>query len=100
MGEKSNMGGIKMAKFDINQSINAQAKLCEKKNYPHFAPKSGVCWCCNQNIYEQIGWKRDELGRKIRVDLEKADFKTGISTEKAGKELITGCPHCNRTYCD
>lgn len=89
-----------MVKFDINQSINAQAKLCEEKEYPHFAPKDGVCWHCGCNFYEQVSWKRDELGRKIRVDLEKADFKTGISTEKAGKELITGCPHCNRTYCD
>lgn len=89
-----------MAKFDINESIEAQAKLCEDKDYPHFAPSSGRCWCCNQNIYEQIGWKYDKFGDKVRTDSEKADFKTGISTEKAGKELITGCPHCNRSYCD
>ncbi|HHT04525.1 MAG TPA: hypothetical protein GX005_09445 [Bacteroidales bacterium] len=25
---------------------------------------------------------------------------TGITLEMAGKELITGCPHCCRTYCD
>ncbi|WP_373845721.1 hypothetical protein [Clostridium sp.] len=86
--------------FDIQKSIEAQAKLCKEKEYPRFAPKDGICWCCNQNIYEQIGWKHDESGRKIRVSLDKATHVTGISVERAREELITGCPHCNRTYCD
>lgn len=71
--------------FDINQSILAQKKYCEEKELPHFAPYTGRCWSCNQNIYTPI---------------ENSGRTTGINVEKAGKELVTGCPHCNRSYCD
>lgn len=61
---------------NIELKIKAQKEYCEKHNVPHFAPNDGVCWCCNNQIYEHI------------------------SIEKASNELITGCPCCNRSYCD
>ena len=60
----------------IKQKIEAQEKYCKEHKAPHFAPHSGICWSCNKQIYEKI------------------------SLEKAATELITGCPHCNRSYCD
>ena len=63
----------------------AQTKYCHDNEYPHFAPK-GKCWKCNKNIYESI-----DQGN---------GYFTGIDVEKASSELITGCPHCNRSYCD
>ncbi|MFU1797335.1 hypothetical protein ACM1RC_25950 [Paenibacillus azoreducens] len=76
--------------FDVQQSIKAQKKYCEEKQFPHFAPASGSCWSCGRNIYspiEKAGWN----GKT---------YTTGITVEKAGSELVTGCPHCNRSYCD
>lgn len=74
-----------MDKYDVQKSIEAQKRYCEEKGYPHFAPRSGVCWNCRRQIYEAVNNKYGE---------------TGITTEKAGRELVTGCPHCNRSYCD
>jgi hypothetical protein len=71
-----------MSEFNVSASIQAQKKLCDEKQLPHFAPKSGECWRCQRNIYEP-----DERG-------------FGITTERAGAELVTGCPHCFRSYCD
>lgn len=56
----------------IQERVKAQADLCNEMNYPHFAPRDGVCWNCKGQIY----------------------------TRKDGKSLITGCPLCGRTYCD
>ncbi|WP_339271678.1 hypothetical protein NYE54_09120 [Paenibacillus sp. FSL K6-1330] len=87
--------------YNTNESIEAQKKYCEEHEAPHFAPNTGRCWNCNQNIYQPIGWKY-ENGRGIRVAADSPDCNhiTGITIEKAGKELVTGCPHCNRSYCD
>lgn len=71
--------------FDSAKARKAQADLCKEKNYPHFAPLSGVCWNCKKDIYQQI---------------DRGTYKTGISVEQATESLITGCPHCNRSYCD
>lgn len=90
-------GGTKM--FDIAKASEAQKKYCEKNQDPHFAPKSGRCWSCKDNIYEEIGWKIVN-GCREKTPLEKADIKTGITVEEAASGLITGCPHCNRSYCD
>lgn len=78
--------------YDIQQSIKAQEKYCEEHEAPHFAPKTGRCWSCNQNIYApgHHVWKGKSDGRE----------SAGISVEKAGRELVTGCPHCHRSYCD
>ena len=71
--------------FDIIEAAKAQANLCSAKGYPHFAPTSGRCYNCGKNIYQQI---------------DHGDFKTGVSVERAGHELITGCPHCHYSYCE
>jgi hypothetical protein len=76
--------------FDVNKSIAAQEKLCMEKGYPHFAPMNGVCWWCHRNIYNPVEHERKTL----------TPYITGIDVEKAGRKLVTGCPHCNRSYCD
>lgn len=76
---------INGATYDPVQAIKAQKKFCEEHKLPQFAPYDGICFRCRQNIYKQV-----ERGERV----------TGISVEGAGSHLITGCPHCNRTYCD
>lgn len=71
--------------YDINKSIIAQQKYCEDNNLPHFAPDNGYCWFCNRNIYTKC---------------EYVGHNTGISTMSAKNHLVTGCPHCNRSFCD
>lgn len=74
--------------YDALKATEAQSKYCQEHGYPHFAPKSGRCWRCNQNIY--VDGKRCNDNRSSK----------GISVERAGRELITGCPHCNWDFCD
>lgn len=72
--------------FDAVKANEAQKNYCKEKGYPHFAPV-GKCFRCNKNIYE--------------VHTNKyTGYESGISVERAGSELITGCPHCNWSYCD
>lgn len=61
---------------EIKEKIEAQKKYCIEKKLPHFAPSDGRCWRCNRQIYERI------------------------SLKEASTDLITGCPWCNRSYCD
>ena len=77
-----------MAEFDRDKAIEAQKKYCAENRLPRFAPDNG--WCrCGKNIYER------HLNTTFRLA-----YYSGISVEQAGEELITGCPHCQRTYCD
>lgn len=71
--------------FDVEASKAAQKKLQQDKGYPDFAPASGFCWNCKRQIYQEI---------------DRGEYKSGITVEKASSELVTGCPHCHRTYCD
>lgn len=73
--------------FNVSDSMVAQEHYCKEKEYPLFAPNNGICWKCNKQIYAE--------GKNRMGNLSK-----GISVEKAGSELITGCPHCNWSYCD
>ena len=77
--------------FNAPKSIEAQRKYCEDNKAPHFAPKNGICWNCGRNIYEEC--------QIVRVYIDSIRSK-GITTEKAANSLVTGCPHCNRSYCD
>lgn len=80
--------------YNIQLSIKGQKEQCEKTGAPHFAPKSGVCWKCRKNIYtphKQIHLPGTQY---------ESELTTGISIEKASSQLVTGCPHCNRSYCD
>lgn len=61
------------------RGVAAQESYCKEKNLPFFIPANGVCFSCGQSIFEG---------------------DNAISVDKAGKFLITGCPHCSRTYCD
>lgn len=74
--------------YNISEAIKAQYLYCKTKILPHFAPDNGICWTCHQNIYSENG--RTRIGHGAH----------GISVESAGNHLITGCPFCNRTYCD
>ncbi|MEG0471300.1 MAG: hypothetical protein RR588_03100 [Solibacillus sp.] len=74
--------------FNVLESTKAQAEYCTENKAPHFAPKSGVCWNCNKNIYQEHPNKYNP------------NIMSGISVEEAKKQLVTGCPHCNRSYCD
>ena len=51
-------------------------------------------------LQEEI-WKI-EYGRRIQVPLDSKELHhtTGITVEEASTKLVTGCPHCNRSYCD
>ena len=88
-----------MSEFNIGASIKAQSEYCEREGAPHFAPRDGNCWNCRSNIYEPRHWKF-EMGRGIRASKEAATLTTGIPLDKAASRLVTGCPHCNRSYCD
>ncbi len=75
--------------FDVAKACEAQAKLCKEKAFPHFAPTNGVCWGCGRNIYEPQTVTHGERS-----------YSVGSTVESAAKSLITGCPHCHRSYCD
>lgn len=71
--------------FDPEKAHAAQSKYCKEHNYQHFAP-TRRCFRCNKIIYKQY---ENVNG-----------IKTGISVEKAGSELINGCPHCHWSFCE
>lgn len=72
--------------YDIKKAKEAQIQYCVSKKLPHFAPIDGVCFRCHRNIYKKF---------------ERSDGNyTGITVEGAGSFLITGCPHCYRSFCD
>jgi len=64
--------------YNIQEAIKVQKEYCEKTGSPHFAPYTGGCYKCRRNIYGEGGY----------------------SVEYASKGLVTGCPFCNRSYCD
>ena len=80
--------------FNVEESIKGQKEFCEKSNCPKFAPPTGVCWSCHKNIYEEV--QHNILIKMV----DRKSVTTGISTEAAKTGLITGCPHCHRSYCD
>lgn len=61
--------------IDFAQLHAAQAVLCKAKGWPHFAPR--VCWKCHREIYSHP-----------------------TAQAEAAVTLITGCPHCHKSYCD
>ena len=80
-----------MSKYNSDLARLKQAEYC-KENGPHFAPESGNCWTCKRNIYEPWTRMRDiNQGREL--------VTTGVTVKEATNRLITGCPHCHRSYC-
>ena len=82
---------MKEEKYNIQDSIKAQKQHCKKKDSPIFAPAHGKCYRCHKNIYKKHTKTRMFLG-------EEKETTTGITVEKAGNEVITGCPHCNYSF--
>lgn len=83
--------------YDPLAATVAQSRLCDERSVPHFAPKSGRCWRCGQNIYLPGKKCYSVTGRKMeRTDRD----SRGITVERAGREHITGCPHCNWSFCE
>jgi hypothetical protein len=80
-----------MKEYNIDKSVNAQKEYVKETQSPHFAPTSGRCWSCSKNIYKEYS----------HINLyTQSEYSTGIDVEQAGRALVTGCPHCNRSYCD
>lgn len=71
--------------YDIDKAIAAQWEYCDKHALPHFAPVGGRCSRCGWNVFEPR---------------EYSNGVTGVDVETAGRKHITGCPHCNNTFCD
>lgn len=61
---------------DVRFAIASQEKYCKDNHDPLFAPQDGFCHSCGKQIYVN-GYE-----------------------DRASNELITGCPHCHRSYCD
>jgi hypothetical protein len=85
---------------ELRECSLAQSDHC--KDGPLFAPPGGKCYRCGRNIYQNVGWKEETLYKATEVikDGEEVSFVTGISLEKAKNEMITGCPHCNYSFCE
>ena len=61
--------------YELNDKIEAQKKYCKLNGLPNFAG-NGNCFSCGKNVF------------------------SAITIEQSGKDLITGCPHCNKSFCD
>jgi len=83
-----------LSTFNAFEARKAQAEYCKRTGAPHFAPENGICWSCKSNIYQ----KKETVYNKGTN--RKEIFESGVSVEIAAGRLITGCPHCNRSYCD
>ena len=75
-----------METYNSIKANEAQAKYCKENNLPHFAPTRN-CYRCHKDIYQKIEYPNKS-------------YITGISVERAGSRLITGCPHCNYSFCE
>lgn len=72
--------------YDAKVAAYLQYKHCADSGHLLFAPNDGRCYHCGRNIYEPV--KR------------KDGTETGITVEAAGKTVVTGCPHCNYSFCE
>lgn len=70
-------------RFDVAESIKNQAAIRVSGSL-NFVPPDGICWSCGKQIYAPI--KRPN------------GYISGITVDRS-KNLVTGCPHCNRSYC-
>ncbi|PKM61667.1 MAG: hypothetical protein CVU99_02590 [Firmicutes bacterium HGW-Firmicutes-4] len=84
--EKQNIEVIKKSPEELQKCKNDQVKLWEEKSYPDFAPRSGKCYRCGRDIYQNY--------------LLGTHWEPKISNGHDGKTLVTGCPHCHRSFCD
>lgn len=59
----------------VEDKQKAQHKYCKLNGLPNFAG-SGKCFSCHKNVFEKL------------------------TIEQSANELITGCPFCNKSFCD
>lgn len=81
---------IKRSKIDSTWMQDSFAR-CEG-----FAPKNGICYNCHKQIYSDVEVKR----RNWNTGEIENVVSCGISVERAGNELTTGCPHCHISFVD
>lgn len=76
--------------YDMQKATEAQKEYAISKRAPFFPPLSGLCWNCLENIYlpKEVCGKGKVVGY------------SGITIKRAGEKLITGCPHCNKSFVD
>lgn len=89
--------------FDSAKADAAQEKYCSDHHAPHFAPNKNInyrCFRCGQNIYAEKGHPVAERLPRGKVRLNYDVDIPGIDVERAGKELICGCPFCCRSFDD
>lgn len=72
--------------YNPKEAAENQTNYCHEKSLPCFAPSDGMCWACGYNIYSK--------------HIDRYGTETGIKAGQAGGFLITGCPHCHKSYCD
>lgn len=70
MRERKAAEAVAKAAAEDDDPMAKQAAFCKANKIPMFAPRTGICWSCHQQIPDR------------------------------GDEHITGCPLCCRTYCD
>ena len=58
-----------------SDTIKKQMNYCNENDLPMFIPSSGICYSCGKDITQKI-------------------------EDIVDKELITGCPYCNCSYCE
>lgn len=75
--------------YNVAKAIENQRKYCETNDVPMFIETDGICYRCRKNIFEPFISVGDTCG-----------FVSGITKERAGKALITSCPHCRYTFVD
>ena len=84
--EKENILLIEKSNEQLQECKDNQVHLWVEEKLPDFAPRSGKCYKCGRDIYQNY-----ILG---------THWKPRLSNGHDGKELVTSCPHCNRSFCD
>ena len=82
-------GGNMAKTYNAVEAAKAQERYCNEHEISVFSPTNGWCSSCGRNIFEPY-----------TVQHGSETIQLGITVEEAGKRLITGCPHCNHTFCD
>lgn len=67
---------------EIKQCYDTQELYAKANLLPSFQPNKGECYNCNKNVYQDY------------------ETRQGYSLARAASSLTTGCPHCNRSFCD
>lgn len=70
--------------YNPAEAIKAQEEYCTAKHVPRFAPANGMCTYCQEQIYAP----------------RRGKTTGGISLKEAGSRMVTGCPHCHRSFCE